>query len=62
MNAVGRTAQKMVEEVRRLFREIKGILTGEELPTIRFVYQYQLYEHNVKYFYLHCLQQQHHQF
>lgn len=32
MGAVGRTAQKMVQEVRRQFREITGLLAGESKP------------------------------
>jgi len=32
MNAVGRAAQKMINEVRRQFEEMPGILKGEEKP------------------------------
>jgi len=32
MNAVGRAAQKMISEVRRQFKEMPGILKGEEKP------------------------------
>ncbi len=32
LKSVGRTASKMVDEIRRQFREIKGLLTGEGKP------------------------------
>ena len=35
MNAVGKTAEKMVEEIRRQFREIAGLMEGKVTPDTR---------------------------
>ena len=48
MNAVGRAAQSMVNEVRRQFREIRGFLRARERPTMRAVSRFRRAVHSVR--------------
>lgn len=51
MNAVGRAAGHMVEEVRRQFKEIKGILTGEAQPDYARCVEISTKERNTKWYF-----------